>query len=142
MAQPTIINKFGTLTGWNSFTWNWFGRDVEGILSAEYSDKVEWKNENGANKYPIGQSEGNYTASASIEIYDEELQAMLRALPAGVRLQDVVTTAIAVYETDADIKKDIIHNVRIMNVGKTLKQGDGKMTVKLDILISHITWNA
>lgn len=143
MPQPTIINKFGTLTGWNQFTWNWFGRDVEGILSAEYSDKVDWKNEHGANKYPIGQAEGNYEASASVEIYEEELEAMKSALPPGVRLQDVQTSPVCVYtKADGTIVKDILHNVRIMNVGKSLKQGDGKMTHKCDLLITHISWNA
>lgn len=141
MAQTTIVNKFGKLTGWNSVTYNWFGRDVEGILGLSYDDNVKWSNEYGAGRMPIGQSEGNYEPKAEVELYEEEIQAMRDVLPEGLRLQDVSTPIIVNYDLRNRIVKDIIHDARVLNIGKALKQGDGKMVHKCTLLVSHITWH-
>jgi len=141
MAKPTIINRFGTLTGWNRITWNWFDRDVEGITALEYSDSLEWENQYGANKYPIGEGEGNYEAEASVTLLLEETRAMEAALPAGVRLQEVKGTVIVEYEHEGQFYKDKIHNVRITNRGVSTSQGDKMTTFKHDLKVSHIDWN-
>jgi hypothetical protein len=141
MGKPTIINRFGKLTGWNSITWNWFDRDVEGITQLAYSDTVDWENQYGANKMPIGEGEGNYEASASVTLKIEEVRAMEEALPQGVRLQDVSATVIVEYEYGGKIYKDVINNVRIRTRGIDVSQSDKSIEHQHELKVSHIDWN-
>ena len=60
MSRATIINKFGTMAGWNAVTARILGRDIVGIKKVAYSDEQELDNEYGAGIMPIGQSAGNY----------------------------------------------------------------------------------
>jgi len=138
----TIINSFGKLTGWNSLTFNILGRDVEGIAELEYTDEVKKDNEYGAGGFPLGQSQGNYSAKGSVTLYSEEIVALQGALPPGARMQDIPPfPGNSVYELNNVIVRDVLNNCSFMNIGKAVKQGDGKITHKCDLLISHIDWN-
>jgi len=138
---PTIINKFGRIVGWNNITMHMLGRDVEGITEIEYDDSVTKENEYGAGGFPMGQSEGNYEPKASITLYSEELEAIQSALPAGTRIQQIPAFPITVaYDRNGVVTKDVLQNASFKTVGKAVKQGDGKITHKCELLISHIDW--
>lgn len=140
--ETTIINKFGSITGWNHLTVRVLNRDLEAITELSYDDEQKMDNEYGAGKYPVGQSEGNYEAKASITLYSEEIVALQSSLPPGKRIQDIPAFPIVVqYERNGIITKDIIQNCRFKNNGKDLKQGDGKIVKQIDLLCSHIDWN-
>ena len=144
--QPKIINKFGVLTGWNSITVNLFGRDLEGITEIEYSDEQTIEKASGAGAYPQGEEEGNYAAKASLTLFSEEVNALLEIMPPdpvlGKRLQSIPPFDIPVlYENNGKVVKDVIRNCRIKTVGKAVKQGDGKITIKLELKASHIMWH-
>lgn len=142
VVNPTIINKFGRITGWNKITLTIFGRDVEAITELSYTDEQEKENEYGAGKFPIGQSEGNYKATGSITLYSEEIVAMQRSIPKGMRIQDIPPFDVPVeYEYNGTLIKDVLRNVSFKNNGREPKQGDGKITHKMDLLVSHIDWN-
>ncbi len=141
-VNPTIINKYGRITGWNKITLTLFGKDVEAITEIAYSDEQEKDNEYGAGKYPVGQNEGNYKATASITLFSEEIVAIQKSLPAGVRITDIPPTQIAIeYEYNGVLVKDVLNNASFKNNGREVKQGDGKIVHKMDLLISHIDWN-
>lgn len=143
MSQATrIINKFGTMTGWNSVTVNLLGRDVEGINSMSYSDSETKENAYGAGKYPIGRGRGNYEAEASIGLYKEEVDALRLSLPAGKRLQDIAPFDIVVeyMRENGSITKDIIHNVEFTDDGVEVSQSDGTISREYALIISHITY--
>jgi hypothetical protein len=141
MAAPTIVNKFGRLMGWNSITFNFFGRDIEGILEFAYDDSVDVESIYGANKMPIGYGEGNYAATAGLTVTAEEWRAMLEALPAGQRIQDAVGEIVCRYEYGTKFYTDIVQNVVIKKHGVGPKQGDKSIGVKLELHTSHIDWN-
>lgn len=142
MSQVTLINRFGKITGWNNLTINFLGRDLEGVTEFEYEDETKMENEYGAGGYVLGQSEGNHSAKASLTVYSEELVAMQKSLPKGTRLQDVPNfPAVSIFEINGQIIKDVVQNCRIMNVGKAMKQGDGKILHKINLLTSHVDWN-
>lgn len=139
----TIINKFGTMAGWNSVTVRILGRDIVGIRKVAYKDEQEMENEYGAGEFVIGQSKGNYKASASIELTIEEKLALQTALPRGKRLQDIAPFAIVVaYEYENVIYKDIIQNCIIMDNGVDVKQNDKTIATEHNLLTTHIDWNA
>lgn len=143
MSQATrIINKFGTMTGWNSVTVNLLGRDVEGINSVSYNDAETKENAYGGGKYPIGRSRGNYEPEASIGLYKEEVDALRLSLPVGKRLQDIAPFDIVVEyaREDGAITRDIIHNVEFTSDGVEVAQGDGTISREYDLIVSHITY--
>lgn len=141
MRQPTIINKFGEMVGWNNITFNWLDRDVEGISALEYDDDREMENITGAGGFPVGQGTGNYTATASVTLYMEEVRAMEKALPRPKRLQDIVIPSVIVeYDLNGEIIRDVLRNVRIKNRGVAATNNDKSLVKKYDLLVSHIDW--
>lgn len=143
MATTTIINKFGALTGWNNITTNMLGRDLEGITELAYSDETDKKNFNGAGGFPVGRGSGNTESKASVTLYKEEVDGILSALPAGGRLQDVLPFDLTVnYEKqDGSLQKDRIRNCEFIGNGVDVKNNDGAIVTKFDLIVSHIDWN-
>lgn len=137
----TIINKFGRMAGWNQVQLVLFGRTVEGIASLSYDDNVEKETIMGGGKYPIGTGEGNYKAKMELELYAEEVHAILRSAPAGTRLQDIPATDVPVlYEFKDRIDKDVIRGFEFTGVTKEVKQGDKVIKVKVGCFLTHIDW--
>lgn len=142
--NSTIINKFGTLTGWNSITVNLLGRDLEGINSIKYGDEVKKQNAYGSGKYPIGREEGNYEPDApELGLYKEEVNGLLRSLPPGRRIQDIGPFDVNVaYELPSgEIMKDRIRNCEFTNMGVDVKQADGSIVTVFKLICSHIDYN-
>lgn len=138
-----VTNSLGRLVGWNSITIRLFGRDVIGVKSISYDDQQEVDNEMGAGKYPVGETDGVYTAKAAIELLNEEYLGIQKSLPKGKRIQDIDATDILVsYTYQDEVVTDILHNVRFKNNGVDVKQGDGSIVRKFDLKISHITWRS
>lgn len=138
----TIINKFGNMTGWNNVVVNLLSRDVEGITELAYDDTTKKENAYGAGKYPVGRGEGNYEAKASITLYKEEVDALQKALSPGQRLQDILPFDVNVeYERkNGSIQKDRIRNCEFTNNIVDVKNNDGTISVKLELIVSHIEW--
>lgn len=141
--MATIINKFGTMTGWNSITTNFLGRDAEGITAIKYDDDIPKENVYGAGQYPIGRSEGNYAANCSLTLVKEEVDAIQKALPPGGRIQKIAPFDIVVeYESPTgQIMKDRIRNCEFTNKGVDVKQADGTIATEYKMVVSHIEWN-
>lgn len=116
-----------------------------GIRRVQYSDEQAIVNGYGAGKMPVGEEEGNYSATASIDLLNEEVLAIQNALPPGTRLQDIPGFDIVVsYEDGATgtLKRtDIIHNCRFTNNGVEVSQGDGAIVRSFTLKTSHITHN-
>jgi len=140
MAQ--IINKYGALIGWISATFNLLGRDLEGVTSVEYSDEQKIDAAYGAGRMPVGYMEGNYSAKVSMTIYKDEMMALMKSLPPGMRIQDIPPFPLVInYEHGNNVFKDVVVNCKFINNGTSLAQGDGKSEIKLDLFCTHIEWN-
>src|SRR5690554_3411859 len=137
-----IVNKFGTVQGWNNITVNLLGRDVEGITKVAYDDTQTKENVYGAGHMPIGRSRANYEPTASITLLKEEVDALKRSLERGKRIQDIAPFDIQVkYEVDGVIMFDRIRNVEFTNNGVDVSQGDGTIEFEFELIVSHIDWN-
>ena len=142
MAFPTVINKFGKLTGWADISVELLGRTLVGITSVKYDEDVAIDAEHGAGKMPVGYSEGNYNASASITFYKDELIALQKSLPPGTRIQDIPAFPLPiVYLYNGATYTDVLQNVKFKNNGVDATQGEGKIEITIDIFITHIDWN-
>ncbi|WP_269222008.1 hypothetical protein [Flavobacterium sp. IMCC34518] len=142
MQVATLINAFGRMAGWNSVTANILGRDVEGITELSYEDTIEKELIKGAGRMPIGVGEGDYTAKMGLKLYQEEVIAILDALPPGTRLQDIAPFDVIVqYVYNARIYKDIIRNVEFVKAGRQVKKGDKTVEQTVEVICTHIDWN-
>ncbi len=126
MSNTVIVNKFGTMQGWNSVTVNFLGRDLEGIKELSYDDSQKKENVYGAGTMPIGRGRGNYEAKSSITLLKEEVDAIKAFLPSGKGIKDIAPFDIVVeYQMDnGTILKDRIRNAEFMNDGVEVKQND------------------
>ncbi|MRJ11397.1 hypothetical protein EDL98_09990 [Ornithobacterium rhinotracheale] len=140
--MATVVNPFGKMQGWNKITINLLGRDVVGISELSYSDTTKKENAYGAGNMPVGRTEGNYEAKASITLYKEEVDAITKSLPSGKRLQDIEPFDIVVlYDKKGEIKKDRINYCEFTGNAVEVKQNDGSISVKCELIVSHIDWN-
>lgn len=142
--MATVVNSLGKLTGWNSVTARVLGRDVVGISKVAYSDEQVSNNAMGAGSMPVGIEGGNYSATASIDLFEKEVRALQAALPPGWRLQDLRPFDIVVSYAlpEGGVITDIIHNCRFMNNGVEINQGDGKIVRSFNLAVTHITHNS
>jgi len=139
----TVINSLGKLVGWNAVTLRLLGRDVVGVSKIQYGDEQVSANSYGAGKFPVGIEDGNYTANASLDLFNEEFRALQDALPTGKRVQDIEPFDITVsFEQNGLRVTDILHGVRFTNNGVDVKQGDGKIVRSFTLALTHITHNA
>lgn len=138
-----VINKFGTMQGWNSVSANMLGRDVQGFSSIKYTDEVSKENVKGGGMYPIGRAVSNYEPEASITLYKEEVDALRLSLAPGKRIQDIAPFDITVeYATkDGLILRDRIRNCEFTNSGVEVSQGDGTIALEYKLIVSHIEYN-
>jgi hypothetical protein len=142
MARPTIINRFGTLIGWNNITINILGRDLEGIEEIKYSDEETQDVAYGAGKFPIGKTKGNYKATASVKLYLEELLSLQKQLPQGSRLQDIPDFDVTVsYEYNGTIYTDVIRNCSFKTNPRESKNNEGKIVCDMELCPISIDWN-
>lgn len=142
MAQVSLINRFGRILGWNHVEVHLFGRKLEGITELEYNDEVEKELVYGAGRDPIGIGEGNYKATASITLTQEERVALLESLPPGMRMQDIPPFDIVVkYVYQGRAIKDVLRNCEFTKDGVSAKQGDKSLAYKYDLILTHIEKN-
>ena len=140
--NTVIVNKFGTVQGWNNITANMLGRDVEGITKIAYGDSQTKENVYGAGSMPIGRSRGNYEPTASITLLKEEMDALQRSLKPGQRIQDIAPFDIIIkYEIDGVVMRDVIRNCEFTNNAIDVSQADGTVAIECELIVSHIDWN-
>lgn len=140
-AETVIINKFGRMAGASQVQLVLYGRTVEGITMISYDDTVEKEAVLGMGKYPLGTSEGQYKAKVELEMYAEELHAILRSAPQGTRLQDIPATDVpCLYEFRDRIDKDVIKGFEFTGITKEVKSGDKVIKVKVGCFCTHIDW--
>lgn len=137
----TLINRFGKMAGWNSVSVTMLGRTIEGITQLAYNDSQETENAYGRGGKPIGRAVGNYTATASITLYKEEVIALQLAIGPGNNIMDIEPFDISVlYEYQGKIFKDVIRNCQFTNNGVDVKQNDKTIATQYTLMPSHIDW--
>jgi len=142
MPRPTIINKFGTLIGWNNVTVNLFGRELEGITAVSYSDEQEMNVAYGRGAYPQGVEVKNYSAEASITLRIEEVIAIQQSIGRTARFQEIKPFDVVVsYEYNSQVYSDVLRNCRFKTNGKEVAQGDGSIATEFELLLTHIDYN-
>lgn len=139
----SMIN--GIEYGWSDIKLNLLGRTVEGITSIEYSDTREKVNNWGRGSQPVSRGKGKYEAKAKITLSMKEVEAIQRALPRGVRIQDIpmfdINVSFDPEDGSSPIVKDRIRHCEFTNKERKIKQGDGEISHEFELVVGVIDWN-
>lgn len=109
------------------------GRDITGIKSVKYSEKLEAEELYAKGRYPHSIQTGNVAYEGEIEVTQSEYEALVKAGKGSVlRLRNLTCTVLYGNPGNGDaMVKDRINGLQITEGGKEFKQGDKSTTVKL-----------
>jgi len=120
-----IFNRLGQIAGWNEVTVRMLGRDLVGIVNVSYEEVFEDEYLMGAGSSAVGYGKGNKINTASIDLYQEEVNAILSALPPGLKLRDIdAFDMIVTYRYNLNTITDVVRGCRFKGAGKQIAQGD------------------
>ncbi len=143
MAARIVPEVNGRALGWADVVVNIGGVAVNGITGISYSDTETMTNVYGIGQYPVARSYGNIVASASITLYLDEVEAIIKSSPTG-RLQDILPFDIIV-QFVRDGKAEVTHRIRKAQFKenkielKPTIDGEPK-NATFELIVSHIEW--
>lgn len=137
MSQP-LIN--GTQHAWSSVKVNILGRTLTGITSIDYGYDRTIEDHHGAGDEPVARGIGNKVyKKVMIEVFQFEAVALQQA--AGGDITSIPAFDIPVlYKAEAGTPQvtDVIQNCQFLNNLRSLKSGDTKSLVKLELICAGI----
>ena len=119
--------------GWSDIAIDINGRDITGITSLKYTEKMEVEELYAKGAYPHSIQTGNISIEGEIEVTQSEYEALVKAGNGSV-LKLRALTATVCYGNPANgdtMLKDRITGIQITEGGKEFKQGDKMTKVKL-----------
>ena len=135
----------GEMVSFSNIQFDFLSRTVTGVKSINYGSTRAIENLYGAGSQPIGRGSGPVEYTASIELYHEELEALQDAAPGGdiTKLTtDITISFIPANGPNLTIRTHLLKNCAFKNNGRSGSQGDMGMTFELELLPSHIIYNA
>jgi len=141
--ETPLIN--GEAVSWAQITVNLLGVPLTGITAVSYEDMQEIMNNYGKGNYPVSRGFGKVESKASITLLAEEANALIDRAPIG-RLQeipefDIVVAYLPVGSVEAPYSHTI-RNCRFKGNNRKVKQGDTKVEVEYELVVSHIEWSS
>lgn len=139
MAQ--IIN--GQTFSWSSVRTVIFNRSIVGFDEINYSDKKDVAGVYGRGDEPYDSVTSKYEAVADVSLHMGEVVGIQRAIPAGVRIQDIEPFDIVVtYNEGGFLIKDILRGCRFKVNGRSAKSGSAEaIKNKMDLFVLKIDWD-
>jgi hypothetical protein len=139
MAQtlPPMIN--GKSNEWADIILNMLGQPFASIQAIEYSYDQAMENVMGAGNGVVSRAYGNFDPKAKITMLMEEVELVQAVAPNGI-LQRIPEFSVSVVYFDQALptRTHTLKNCRFKTNGRTVKQGDTKIAVELELIISHI----
>lgn len=133
----------GIEPAWAAAVFTVLGVPVNGISEIEYSDTQEKTNNWGAGAKPVSRSYGKYEAKGSITLHSSEVERLTAASPTK-DLTDLGVFDITVTIAPTAGNLPVRHKLRgceFTGNSRTMKQGDAKFDVKLELIVSEIEWS-
>jgi hypothetical protein len=139
MAQT--IN--GQVFSWSSVRTVIFNRSIVGFDEINYSDKKDVSGVYGRGDEPYDSVTAKYEAMGDISLHMGEVVGIQRAIPAGVRIQDIDPFDIVVtYNENGFLIKDILRGCRFKVNGRGSKNGSADVIKqKMDLFVLSIDYD-
>ena len=136
---PVLINGYNY--DWGSIIVTLNGVPVAGLKEVNYNEQQEIINHYGAGRYPVSRSKGRVTATASITLTADEVEALQKASLTG-RLQDIPPFDITItyIKTTQNIVTHVLRDCQIVSNTRKVKENDSEIQVVLNLVLSKIEW--
>ena len=143
MAYGLIPMINGKQEEWADITVNILGVPFITVTSIEYSDSQEMKNVYGAGNRVVGRVYGQFNPMVKLKMLSKELSSIQKVAVGGV-IQNIPEFNIIVTYIDPAYAPVVhkIRNCRFMSNGRTSQRGDGEIEVELEMICSHIEFEA
>lgn len=136
MAQ-TIVNGIS----WENVNINMLGSTIAGVTRIDYKRTANHKTNYGAGSEPYSYGYGQYTYSASIEMYMEEWMKISLAANGNPLSLQPFKISITISPTDDSLVfpyTDELFNVKFLEDGMSTTSGDTHMLINIPLMISGI----
>ena len=122
------------MAGWNNITVRILGRNLVGITQVDYSNMFDDEYLKGAGGSAVGYSKGNDDPKCKLDLYQEEVNEIISALPPGRKMRDIDPFDIIVsFEYKDKTITDIIKGCRFKGTGKSIGQGSKGIIQSFDL---------
>lgn len=137
MAVPLLVN--GVNYSWSNVTFMAYAVPFVGITEINYEKKQKVDLNYGSGTLPVSEGEGNEETTGDITLYLDEWNKLIAAATGN--------NPIAIPRSDMQVvfggsrisqKVDVLKAVRFMNDPVQVKQGDGKILVKITLSIADL----
>jgi hypothetical protein len=142
MEFTPLIN--GTSHSWSDITVNILGVPVPGIRAVSYTEKQEKVDNYGSGRRPVSRGYGKIEVEASVTMLSEEVLALQKAV-SSKNILDIPPFDILVSympKNSTNITTDILKNCEFKQNVRDTKVDDTSIEVQLDLICSHIVWDA
>ena len=139
MDHNPLVN--GIAYTWSQVKLNILNNNIVGVKGITYSEAQEMQDNFGTGNRPVSRGFGPITASGSITIHAEELEALSKAAPQGMIQRIPEFDVVVAYLPEGG--QNVVHklkNCRFKENKRELNQGDMEVAVELELIISHIEW--
>lgn len=136
-----MINGFEY--SWEDISFTMFGKLITGCEGIEYGSSKAHSNIYGRGAEPVAMGRGKKDHRGKLSILQSEFESIQTKLPAGKDLTDVAPFPITVsYAPEGGaVTTDQLTFCRIASFNKGMKNGDGNMTIDLDLVVGKILYN-
>jgi hypothetical protein len=135
-----LIN--GQEYGWAQAVFDVAGVKFAGISEVNFGDKRAKKDNYGAGDKPVSRSYGAYEASGDITLHMSEVERLTSVAPGRDLTQipsfDVIVTFLP--QAGMSPVKQVLRGCEFTNNMRSMKQGDEKFDVKLELIVAEIAW--
>lgn len=143
--NPLLALVDGVRQSWVQVKVVALGRLFTGITEVSYSETQIKENHYGQGNKVVMRGDGNITPKASIKLYSYEVNAILNAVKnlGGERLTDIDPFNIVVTYMPVGASAPVVHTLKgcqFTNNEVTVKQGDTKIEVPLELVLAEIKW--
>lgn len=130
----------------NGVNWSWanitlvlFGIPVVGITKIDYKIKQKKENNFGQGPYPISRGYGNYEYEASIEVFQDELQAIINSSPSRDPLQiGMFDIQVTFGGSRITAVKHVLRSCEFTEIDFKSTQGDQKLLTTIPLIVGSI----
>ena len=135
-----LIN--GIEYSWSQAVFTVAGVVITGIADINYGDERDKKDNYGAGSKPVSRSYGPYKAKGDISLHMSEVERLTNVAP-GRDITQIgpfdVTVTFAPQLGQSPVKHKL-RGCEFTNNMRSMKQGDEKFDVKLELIVAEIEW--
>lgn len=131
----------GRTYDWESIEITGPGGRIIGAQSIDYKDEAKVEEVYGLGRDILGRGKGNYKASGSVELLRQDGDALISALGADFLGKADFTITVSYANDEGTTATDTLQKCVVSGVDTSAKQGEAKMTMKLELNIKKVLWN-